>query len=75
MVISKDVEWDNLIPQQDLEYIKLREQYAKIPEKDKENNINSNYNIKFWKRARDFIVHANFPKLNPWKLKQREENI
>lgn len=61
-------------PQQDLEYINLREQYAKIPEKDKEKQHKFKLQHQVLEKGPEILfVHANFPKLNPWKLKQEKK--
>ena len=48
-------------PQQDLEYIKLREQYAKIPEKDKEKQHKFKLQHQVLEKGPEILfVHANF---------------
>ncbi|RCK59144.1 Alpha-1,2-mannosyltransferase MNN21 [Candida viswanathii] len=61
-------------PAEDLEYIKLQRDYAKIPEEDTQARTNFKLqNPVFANGPKILFVHANFPKLNPWKLKQDKE--
>lgn len=61
-------------PVDDLEYIKLKRNYAKIPEDDPNaRHIFELQNPIVVNGPKILFVHANFPKLNPWKLKQDKE--
>ncbi|KAL6454402.1 MNN21 Alpha-1 [Candida maltosa Xu316] len=61
-------------PYEDLQYIQTRDEYLKIPKSDEQKRqdfLATNPILQTGPKI--LFVHANFPKLNPWILKEKKE--